>query len=241
MLLSFSLTGEVTNNNIVFASLTQSGGLPSNTINCLYKDHSGFLWIGTSEGIARYDGHNRYTLYNMQSHSVFQSEYITAITEDDNHNLWIGTKFGGVIRFDQKTGKWTNYKFEKEDKNSLSNDEILHILCDSNNRVWIGTEDGLNVYDSDSDGFYAYKMTTEDNGIKSKAILKIEEDSKGNIWLGSWGSGLYLVLANDDFSDLKFRQIELKDDVEIKHVWAIEEIDENSYWTCTPQFTSRGQ
>jgi len=227
----FPLEGSNRPDNLIFTSITKSNGLPSNLIHCTYKDRNGFLWIGTSRGLARYDGHERFKIFSKEHYPTFKSNYITSIAEDDSHVLWVGTRYGGIMTLDLRTDKWTTYMYEESNENSLSNNEVLEILVDSYNRVWIGTEDGLNIYNREADNFIRYMPSNEPYGLQSKAILEIKEDSNGFIWLGTWGSGLYLVLNSKEQEDLSFRKIGMSDKVD--NVWSIQQFSDTEYWLGT--------
>jgi serine phosphatase RsbU (regulator of sigma subunit)/ligand-binding sensor domain-containing protein len=106
----------------------------------------------------------------------------TAILEDSYGMIWIGTDSRGLSRFDRKTGKFTNFKHDANDENSLSNNFIQMLLEDGNGVLWIGTRAGLNRYDSESNSFKSY--TTKD-GLPNNVIQSIIEDTSGCLWLST--------------------------------------------------------
>ncbi len=216
-----------------FNSITTEDGIPSNYITHIEKDHKGFVWFSTSEGIVRYNGHESFRIFNSDNTPALKVSYVTGFAVDHDGIIWIGTKLGGLVRFDSDLDEWTTYLNDVNDPTSLSNNEILSITVDFNNDIWVGTEDGINIYRRETDNFVSYKMSKDDSlGLKSKAILKIYEDDKGWIWLGSWGSGLYLVLG-DDINSLKFRQFIPDDQLGSKNVWSVIQDYKNSYWLGT--------
>jgi signal transduction histidine kinase/ligand-binding sensor domain-containing protein len=214
-------------NKLIFSSLTTEDGLPSNRTTCTFKDHKGFVWVACSEGLARYDGDERFEIFTSSNQSAIKSDFVTVISQDQNHNIWIGTKQGGVTKYSYTEDIWTNYSFDRNDEHSLSHDEVLSILVDSNNTVWIGTEDGLNIYNEETDSFWRYQVGSGEYSLKSRAILDIYEDDKGHIWLGTWGSGFYLVLDNERAESLEFRQFGLE--AELEHIWKIIQVSDTEY------------
>ncbi|NTV90098.1 MAG: hypothetical protein HGA22_07020 [Clostridiales bacterium] len=79
-------------------------------VNCLTQDRQGFLWLGTQDGLNRYDGYH-FTVYKPepQNANSLSEAWITALYEDRDGYLWVGTSQGGLNKFDQHTGKFTRY------------------------------------------------------------------------------------------------------------------------------------
>src|SRR5690242_4679566 len=70
-------------------------GLSNNSVRCIYQDHRGFIWIGTYDGLNRYDGY-QFKIFrnNFKSNLSLVNNWINAINEDSKGNLWIGTRQG---------------------------------------------------------------------------------------------------------------------------------------------------
>src|SRR4030042_4667514 len=83
-------------------NLSLQDGLSQSSVNCIFQDHKGFLWIGTQDGLNRYDGH-RFTIYKPEPGNPrgLSDSHILSIYEDRANNLWIGTYGGGLNRFDR--------------------------------------------------------------------------------------------------------------------------------------------
>jgi signal transduction histidine kinase/ligand-binding sensor domain-containing protein/DNA-binding response OmpR family regulator len=123
-----------------------SDGLPDDRIRNIFQDSRGFIWIGTMNGVSRYDGYTFKNFYkSLQTNSIV-GNWVYAITEDSEHNIWLGTK-EGLSKYDVKTDIFTNYKHDKQDANSLINDNISSLFYDENNQLWIGTVKGLSKMD----------------------------------------------------------------------------------------------
>ncbi|MCL7763761.1 ATP-binding protein [Polaribacter sp. Z014] len=112
---------------------------------------------------------------------------VSCIVQDHLGFIWIGTTGTGVYKFDGID--YTPYKFNFENTNSLSNNLVQCSFIDSKQRLWFGTEDGLNLYNRDLDEFIKVKLDTDNNNKEN--ILAIEEDSLGNLLIGTNRKGLY--------------------------------------------------
>src|SRR6187551_896727 len=95
--------------NINITTLNGINGLSQNTINSLYKDHYGFMWFGTQDGLNKYDGY-KVTVYkhNIHNPQSLPANHITAICEDKYGNLWVGTRTAGISRFDRSRDVFLN-------------------------------------------------------------------------------------------------------------------------------------
>lgn len=196
---------------IRFDHITSAHGLSENVVNCMYQDSQGFLWIGTNDGLNRYDGYN-FTVYPPipDDDRSINSNLIFAITEDQHQNIWIGTTGSGLNRFDPRTEIFTHYRHQSGQKNSLSSDQIVSLLTDAEGRIWVGTINGLNVIlpgQTDADTLTIRPLSIEYN-TKRFIINEIIEDKAGNIWIGT-NSGLYRCEARSLNGAFHFERIEL--------------------------------
>ncbi len=148
------------------------------------QDSEGFIWIGTSDGLVRYDAYDM-KFYKSTDYDL-SSDSITSIIEDDEGYLWLGT-FEGLNRFDKKTETFTVYKNNPENLHSLSHNFIWSIIQDRDGYIWIGTGGGgLNRLDKSTGQFNHYRYQGKDpSSIRSDNVLALYEDKKGNIWTGT--------------------------------------------------------
>ena len=123
--------------NFVFENFSIPQGLSNPTINCIYEDKYGFLWLGTNDGLSRYDGYEFKVYKNNPSDSASLSgNSINTITEDNNGNLWIGG-YNVLAKYDRKNNKFKRVKFDREQ--NLNQPYVTKIFIDKKNRIWIGT------------------------------------------------------------------------------------------------------
>ncbi len=95
--------------DLLFNRYTSSEGLPDNRIRSVFQDSRGFIWVGTMNGVSRYDGYNFRKFYSTGNPGSISGNWAFAICEDAQHNIWIGT-LNGLNRFDPKTEQFTSFK-----------------------------------------------------------------------------------------------------------------------------------
>src|SRR5690606_17299964 len=117
--------------------------------------------------------------------------YISAFAEDKHGNIWIGGGYGvDVINLEK--GEATYFSHDPKDPQSLVTNDILYILNDSENRIWIGTSDGLSLYNEKDSTFFNVK---QDDGLPNSTIIAVLEDDNGHLWL-STSNGLSNLILN---------------------------------------------
>jgi PAS domain S-box-containing protein len=155
-------------------------GLTQMDVMSIVSTRDGYLWLGTIEGLLRFDGVS-FTLFDKQNTSGLKQNYIFLLFEDRQGNLWIGTKGGGLSRF--KDGKFTAYTTQQ----GLSNNDIQAIGESKDGSLWIGTNSGLNRFKDEKFTTYTTK-----HGLASDSVRAIQEDKDGNLWVGT-DNGLNLL------------------------------------------------
>lgn len=192
LLLSLHTMAEATSKvsgvlNLQFSYLTSNNGLPCDEVNYTYQDSEGFIWIGTKQGLYKYDGYMFKPLKNNSLHpSLLTSNDVTCLCEDKNNCLWIGTSYG-INRLDCKTSKIRQYLL-KDFENCAVTD---YILCTRDGTIWVGTDGGLYRYDAATDKFVLYCDKRHNSIIPHCSIKSLVEDHKGYIWIGTWDKGLF--------------------------------------------------
>ncbi len=181
--------------NIKFEHYNDNNGLSHNSVRHIVQDDNGFLWLGTFSGLNRFDGYQfKSYLSSSRNINTINNDDITALELDQaNNHLWIGTR-NGLTLFELDKETFTTFLPEKDNPNSLADNEIRSIHIDKFKRVWVGTKTkGLYLFDTklssfskiDIEGFYYIK--------------EIFEDKKGNIWVGSYDTASIakITLVND--------------------------------------------
>lgn len=126
--------------NFEFSFLTEKDGLSNNHILSMIKDRDGFLWIGTLDGLNRYDG-SHFVIFktNHKDATTLANNAVHSLCEDTEGNIWAGTD-DGVCYYDKRTNKFQSFKEFKGQKFA----RCFHIACDKNGDIWFA--DGLGLY-----------------------------------------------------------------------------------------------
>ncbi len=126
---------------VTFTHVTTDDGLPSNVIEVILQDHRGYLWIGTTdEGLVRYDGYEMKVYKHMEGDATSLSPgTVWALHESAHSTLWVGTKGGGLNRFDAASETFKAYRHVEGDPTSLSRDNVWALQEAGDGTLWIGT------------------------------------------------------------------------------------------------------
>ncbi|WP_430934621.1 hybrid sensor histidine kinase/response regulator transcription factor [Saccharicrinis sp. 156] len=172
-----------------FRHLTTLEGLSQNDVNCIFQDSRGFIWIGTNDGLNRYDGY-QFKIYRKQPRQKngLVGNIIQSITEDNEGNLWIGTSDNGVCKFNVTNNQFTSFSNTVENPNLLHTNRIVRVKADQYQNIWVLTHRGLNVIKVTNNKIVTvpFKSITHNNKVAKDGYIKdICADSQGNIWLGT--------------------------------------------------------
>jgi len=179
--------------NMRFSYLNTEHGLSQNSVLDIVQDHQGYIWIGTQEGLNRYDGHNVLLFErNAFDNTSLSHNWIWALMVTNDGELWIGTDGGGINVYDNNTETFKTIRHDPKNDASLSSDRTSSLLQDTNGNYWVGTvNSGLNKIDGETGEVTRY-LTDEDNpnSLPANSILTIYEDSRARLWIGTDGGGL---------------------------------------------------
>jgi len=172
--------------------LTVSDGLSSGIVNCFMQDSKGFLWIGTDNGLNRFDGSSIEVFKHIHSQSnSIPGNDVRSLCEDRDGNIWIGLKGGGLSRYEPDTRIFTNYLHSQDDTASLSYNDVSAIIEDRQGRLWVAADRGsLDLYDRSNDSFVHYRIIDSTGRSLNNALVKMVIDKRGNLYLASWGGGV---------------------------------------------------
>lgn len=170
-------------------------GLSNNSVRCIYQDHLGYMWFGTFDGLNRYDGYDFKVFRNNinDSNSIIHN-YITAIAEDTDNNLWIGTGQGIGIYNNLNAGfkQATYLPIDSKNRQRISFN-INVIKKDSSGNLFIATNGGGLLYKpADSDISVQLPCVKDENGICRNDIQSLAIDQQQRVWICVADAGLFL-------------------------------------------------
>jgi ligand-binding sensor domain-containing protein/serine phosphatase RsbU (regulator of sigma subunit) len=170
-----------------FRHLTSDEGLTQNAVTCVLQDKKGFMWVGTYDGLNRYDGNKILTWKGSLDDSAgISSNSIRCLYEDDNNALWVGTYQGGLCKLDLTTGKIKSYYVDSTKKISqISNDNVYTIGEYEPGKLYLATGDGLNIFDRKTATFTVIRKRGP-NAIPflTNSIRAMTRDKNGHLWFG---------------------------------------------------------
>jgi ligand-binding sensor domain-containing protein len=176
--------------DIRFIPLAVNGESLQSRIWSIAKDNYGFLWLGTSAGLYRYDGYTlkRYRHERGEANSL-SDDAIKVVYKDRNGILWIGTVYGGLDRLDAAQDTFTHYRHKPDDSQSLSDDRINCVYQDHTGTLWVGTHGGLDRLDAANGTFAHLKNNPQDTAsLSNDTVISVVEDRQGSLWVGTaWG------------------------------------------------------
>lgn len=175
-----------------FAYLGADNGLPHNYCHTALRDSRGFLWFGTQDGLARYDGVTFKNYAYRGDSTGLSAPTVLDLDEDRRGFLWIATLGGGLNRFDPVTETFTWFRNDPGARNSLAGDDLTNVLIDGEGIIWVGgLSSGLSRFDPASGHFTHYalaqNLTTEEDRLHRNSVQDIAADSESSdiLWLAA--------------------------------------------------------
>ncbi|WBL26412.1 two-component regulator propeller domain-containing protein [Zunongwangia sp. HGR-M22] len=183
--------------DLKFEHYNDTYGLSHNSVRHIVQDDNGFLWLGTFGGLNRFDGY-QFTSYlsdDKGSNSLLHDDVTALEFNSQTNNLWIGTR-KGLTLLDLDKQKFTTFLPDQSNAHSLPDEEIRAVYPDRQNNVWVGTKtSGLFLFNPSEEKFIKIQLS----GFEY--VKEIFEDSKGNLWIGSFGNvGIAKISRKEDGS-----------------------------------------
>ena len=183
-----------------FLHITGDNGLSQSHVKAILKDSYGFMWFGTKNGLNRYDGTSILQLDCDDYVAKKGNHNISALFEDKDKKLWVGTD-RGVYLYDMMLDTFTALDDKAESGASLDN-WVSNIVADSVGNIWVVIPD-QGVFRYAGKKLYFYEIIDRNN-FKKETPDCIHVTSKGEVWVGTWGAGLFRYdTAKDKFEQYK--------------------------------------
>jgi signal transduction histidine kinase/ligand-binding sensor domain-containing protein/CheY-like chemotaxis protein len=168
--------------------------LSHDVVYSLFEDASGIVWIGTNGGgVNLYvPWKNRFVTHqhDPEATNSIAAGKVTGIHVDPDGTEWYGVYGGGLQRRDPESNTFASYRHDPDDPYSLSNDIVNVVTRTSDGTLWVGTNQGLNRYVPERDGFERYLADGTPDSLPEDVIFEIYEDADGMLWLGTNTQGI---------------------------------------------------
>ena len=171
--------------DIRFTHLSTEQGLSQSRVDHMLQDRRGFIWIGTYNGLNRYDGY-RFKTYKPDANNPnsLSGALVLPLFEDRSGILWIGVD-AGLDRFDPTTEGFTHFRIDPNNPDSPSG-EVEHITQDRDGMLWLATRNGLDRLDPASGQFSHYRNDPNDpHSLASNDVRFLLEDRQGTFWVAT--------------------------------------------------------
>lgn len=179
-----------------FEHIGRDQGLQHESIQSILQDKHGFMWFGTQGGLHRYDG-ARITFYRhdpTRSDSLADN-WVWSLHQDTKDRLWVGTRNGGLHRFDAKSETMVRHPRPATLRRNMGSNQIQDITGDGDEGIWLATGDGLAHYDVDKNQYTVFHHDKNQAlSLSDDHVTALARDTQGNLWVGS-GNGLNFLPA----------------------------------------------
>ena len=169
----------------VFEYLARDNELPNSTApTSLAEDGEGFLWVGTQNGLARWDGyHFRSYKADPTVAGALPDNLVRQLRTDTRGRLWIATNSGGLARYDRNSDRFVTYT---AGPNGLSSASLRDVVDDGSGGVWVASDSGLDHVHADSDVIEHFRHDSNDpNSLPDNRIRALFRDRDGALWVGT--------------------------------------------------------
>ena len=181
-------TASCQSNNLQFRYLTPDEGLSSSLVLSFLQDHKGYMWIGTYNGLNRYDGKNiKVYKHDISDPNSLQCDNVRVIYEDSNNNLFIGTNCG-LSYYDPHHDNFVNFMTTESSPLFGLGESVYAINSDGNGNMWISTDSGLIHFNPANQTVTTYTHDPANpNSLQNNLVQNAFTDSKNRTWVSTQG------------------------------------------------------
>ena len=161
---------------------TVNQGLSQSVVYTTFQDSRGFVWIGTQDGLNRFDGYTfvKY-LHNPNDTNSISDSWIYSVTEDKDGNLWVGTR-RGLNKFNFAKNKFTRYIHTPENESDPYRDNVYGCVAGNDGLVYTNTPPLINAFDPKTGKYKHFRNNVGENPNVEEQTLPIIIDKDGEIW-----------------------------------------------------------
>lgn len=185
-----AIDGIAQDGSLNFMNISSKDGLSSNGVSAMLKDHYGFMWFATNDGLNKFDGLH-FTIYRhvASDPKSLSSNEIVDLYEDQKGRLWVVTATG-LMSYNRKTDSFIDYP-------STRKTGISSVTSDANGKIWIGAYDGVSVLNPETKEVEPIKIKNDfAKRVLTKPVIKVFRDKRNRMWICS-GAGLHQYLYKE--------------------------------------------
>jgi ligand-binding sensor domain-containing protein/serine phosphatase RsbU (regulator of sigma subunit) len=161
-------------------------GLSGNHVTVLFQDSRGFIWIGTDDGLNRFDGYSMVIFRHLPLDTIsISGNVVRSLCEDASGNIWVGTQGDGLSLWNRRTNRFQNWKHQSHQELSLPDNDVFGIYCDSKAQVWVRTKNYLAVTDNAKGEFISYSLPAPVLKADKNNRFVLMPDKSGVLWVGT--------------------------------------------------------
>ena len=176
-----------------FVRVGDANGLDAQVVSSLLVDRQGYLWVGSREGLYRYDGYQALSFTSDASDPATLSDTdIRFIYESGDGILWISTNTGGLNRYDRSTGRFERFQHDAADPTSINDNNVYSMAEDSEGHLWISTEKGVARMLTRDGAFerFTHHDPLDRSSISSDRAYALYASPAGDLWIATVGGGI---------------------------------------------------
>jgi signal transduction histidine kinase/ligand-binding sensor domain-containing protein len=170
-----------------FESVGDGDVIPHNIVTALVQDAKGMLWIGTQQGLVRYDGQRfRKFMHVNGDLASLSDDYITCLWATTDGRVWAGTSIGGVTVFDPASEQFSTFRHDPAHAKSISEGRVWAMVGDQRGGMWIGTDQGLDYLPPSHTGFTHFRHDPANPAsLYSDRVRSLLLDRQHRLWVGT--------------------------------------------------------
>ncbi|HYE49502.1 MAG TPA: two-component regulator propeller domain-containing protein [Azospirillaceae bacterium] len=179
----------------LFDRIDRDEGLPSDIVTALVEDATGFIWVGTTVGLSRYDGHGfKVYLPDPADPSSLPDGYVNGLHVDARGRLWVATNNGGLARYVPETDGFVRYPAGPD---GLGHPSVYAMADAEGGDLWVALRSGLDRLDPGTGEAVHEKTGPGGTGLPDAPVQALLEDGKGALWVATT-AGLYVRAAGSE-------------------------------------------
>ncbi len=216
-----------------FETIGDAESIPKGIVTALLQDASGLMWIGTQNGLIRFDGYRfRRFIHLPNDPASLSGDFVNALWATPDGRIWVGTLSDGVSVFDPASERFEHVQNDPTKPSSLTGGRISAICDDGKDGVWIATDEGLNHLPRGSKTVrrFGHDPANPATNLQNSQVRSLLYDRQGDLWVGS-GNGLQrLVKGRFDGNTLSAQD---QASLEGKEIRALFEAQDGKLWLGT--------